>query len=94
MAVRLEASLPCRKEDLNLFFPPVESDFGETPTPAEQAALAVCQGCPVLAGCRRGCLELDLRVALSTGMSPWGVCGGMTGAQRRVAVRNRDQVAA
>ena len=54
-----EAPVPCRANDPELW-------FGDTPAEVE-AAKALCQPCPVRAGCLDGALERR---------EPWGVWGG------------------
>jgi WhiB family redox-sensing transcriptional regulator len=96
MTARVRHPLPpaCFGTDPDLWFPLPESDPGERPTSAEARALAICRGCPVLDECRKQCLALDRKPVCGRYFEPSGVCGGMTGAQRRAAFRDRKQVAA
>lgn len=77
----------CRRDEAGLFFAP-----SKEPTAArlsrEQAAKRVCSRCPVLLECREHALVLP---------EPYGVWGGLTAAERRVALarrRRREAVAA
>jgi WhiB family redox-sensing transcriptional regulator len=60
---------------------------------SQSAALAVCNGCPVLDQCRVDALAFE-RTNSRLRRAPVGVVGGMTGAQRKAvhAVEARDRV--
>jgi len=62
----------CRAADPDLFFHP-EGERGPRKSGRDDAAVAVCSGCPVLNSCR----EHALRVR-----EPYGVWGAMTEDQR------------
>jgi WhiB family redox-sensing transcriptional regulator len=69
----------CRGADSELFFHP----YGErepSRSRREQAALAICRGCPVMARCRQ--YALDAR-------EPYGVWGAMTETERADALSGR-----
>ena len=72
----------CTEVDPDLFF--FESS-GRTRGQQARAAQAVCMACPVLAVCREW--------ALAT-RPEFGICGGMTPRERRVALARRREVAA
>jgi WhiB family redox-sensing transcriptional regulator len=59
---------------------------------SQSAALAVCNGCPVLEQCRADALGFD-RTNSRLRRAPVGVVGGMTGAQRKAvhAAETRDR---
>lgn len=63
----------CRDEDPELFF---TNGSGAAATSQNNAAKAVCRRCPVERQCRTWALDSDL---------PYGVAGGMTADERRVA---------
>nr|WP_206322207.1 WhiB family transcriptional regulator [Streptomyces sp. HNM0575] len=69
----------CRRDEAGLFFAP-----SKEPTAArlsrEQAAKRVCARCPVMIECREHALVLP---------EPYGVWGGLTAAERRVALARR-----
>jgi WhiB family transcriptional regulator, redox-sensing transcriptional regulator len=68
----------CRSADLTLFFPP-DGMRGAERAARENAAKAICAGCPV----RRPCREHALAVR-----EPYGVWGGLT-EDERAALVNR-----
>lgn len=82
---RGEPSTPCKRYDLNLFFPDTESPAATNPNSAERAALKVCARCPLAA--RRRCLETALVFPIG---EQYGVVGGATAAQRRAILRGRQ----
>lgn len=69
----------CRRDEAGLFFAP-----SKEPTAArlarEEAAKRVCAGCPVMVECREHALLQP---------EPYGVWGGLTAAERRVALARR-----
>ncbi|NEE35718.1 WhiB family transcriptional regulator, partial [Streptomyces sp. SID7982] len=69
----------CRRDEAGLFFAP-----SKEPTAArlarEEAAKRVCGGCPVMIECREHALMQP---------EPYGVWGGLTAAERRVALARR-----
>ncbi len=75
----------CRAADPDLFFHP-EGERGPRKSGRDDAAVAVCAGCPVLASCR----DHALRVR-----EPYGVWGAMTEDQREAwyAGRRTDRPA-
>lgn len=81
---RGETTRPCRRYDLNLFFPRTESSRAALPNDDEKAALRVCAICPLAQ--RRRCL--DYALTFPTG-EQYGVVGGATAAQRRAIIRGR-----
>ncbi len=66
----------CRQVDPDLFFS--ESERGPTRMALIAAAKAVCEGCPVIQSCR----EHGLRA-----QEPYGIWGGLTGAERAIELR-------
>jgi WhiB family redox-sensing transcriptional regulator len=69
----------CRGEDPSLFFHP-EGERGDTRSAREQAAKAVCAGCPVLSECAAHALAVR---------EPYGVWGGLSEDDREVIYRRR-----
>ncbi|MFF6905982.1 WhiB family transcriptional regulator [Streptomyces sp. NPDC012389] len=69
----------CRRDEAGLFFAP-----SKEPTAArlarEEAAKRVCARCPVMVACREHALMQP---------EPYGVWGGLTAAERRVALARR-----
>ncbi|MFD9437073.1 WhiB family transcriptional regulator [Streptomyces sp. NPDC060002] len=69
----------CRRDEAGLFFAP-----SKEPTAArlsrEEAAKRVCARCPVMVECREHALLQP---------EPYGVWGGLTAAERRVALARR-----
>lgn len=69
----------CRRDEAGLFFAP-----SKEPTAArlarEEAAKRVCARCPVMVECREHALMQP---------EPYGVWGGLTAAERRVALARR-----
>lgn len=68
----------CRGTDPEVFFPVAET--GPERERAEEAAKAVCAGCPVRAQC----------LAWASEALPFGVAGGMTEAERAALRSNRQ----
>jgi WhiB family transcriptional regulator, redox-sensing transcriptional regulator len=64
----------CREADPALFFHP-EFERGPSRRKRENAARAVCSGCPVLQACRAHALKVR---------EPYGVWGGLTEEDREV----------
>lgn len=77
-----DKTLPCRRVDRDLFFPPPDHT-GKTQT---EEAKAVCSPCHRRADC--------LRWALDTGEVNWGIVAGYTPAERRRLLRRRQVAAA
>ena len=69
---RWQLSANCREQDSALFFNP-EGERGPTRDRRDDAAKAICLGCPVLRDCRAHALAID-------GLH--GVWGGMSRADR------------
>lgn len=73
------AEAVCRRDEAGLFFAP-----SKEPTAArlsrEEAAKRVCARCPVMVECREHALLMP---------EPYGVWGGLTAAERRVALARR-----
>ena len=69
----------CRGMDSTFFFHP-DGERGPARAHRERRAKAVCQGCPVIEPCRRH--------ALAT-REPYGVWGGLTEDERRLALHGR-----
>jgi WhiB family transcriptional regulator, redox-sensing transcriptional regulator len=77
----------CRTSDPDLFFHP-EGERGPRKARRDEAARAVCAGCPVLAQCRAHALAVR---------EPYGVWGGLTEDDREAAyagavIPDREQV--
>ena len=70
----LAGLLPCRTNDPELW-------FAEQSTQVEQAK-ALCQSCPLVAGCLAGALERQ---------EPWGVWGGEVFVDGAVVARKRGR---
>src|SRR4051794_35371648 len=65
----------CRRSDPDVFFHP-DGERGPRRRAREEAAKAVCAGCPVLAECAAHALAVR---------EPYGVWGGMTEDEREAA---------
>lgn len=76
---QLEAA--CRETENSLFFHPT-GERGSAHRAREEAAKAVCAGCPVLTECRRH--------ALAT-REPFGVWGGLSEEERHLLLRARHR---
>ena len=79
---RWQLSASCREQDSALFFNP-EGERGPTRERRDDAAKAICLGCPVLRDCRAHALAID-------GLH--GVWGGMSRADRDDLKLSRDGV--
>jgi len=73
----------CRGEDPRLFFHP-EGERGEVRDARQQAAKAICNGCPVLAECRAHALAVR---------EPYGIWGGLS-EDERSSIYRRQRLAA
>jgi WhiB family redox-sensing transcriptional regulator len=62
----------CRRENPEVFFHP-DGERGPSRRNRDEAAKAVCRGCPVLANCREHALAVR---------EPYGVWGGLTEYER------------
>jgi len=80
------ATLPCRDEDPELFFP-VSGPGTEQHAAAVDAARAVCADCPAQAKC------LAYVLAIESPCSPHGIWAGTTPEQRSTLRRARRRAA-
>ncbi len=71
----------CRGSDGELFFHP-ENERGAARTRREEAAKAVCHGCPVLLSCRAHALSVR---------EPYGVWGGLSESDRCALIGSDDR---
>jgi hypothetical protein len=69
----------CWGVEPEVFFGPTDSPAGRSLYIWEQRALAVCEGCPIVAECLAEALEYPVA-------DQYGVVGGMTAGQRQAAM--------
>lgn len=69
----------CAQGNPHLFFHP-EGERGPARARRDEAAVAVCSGCPVIDACRQHGLSVQ---------EPYGVWGGLTESDRRAIVARR-----
>lgn len=73
----------CRDMESARFFHP-EHERGSRKTQRDEQAKAVCRRCPVIVECRQHALRTH---------EPYGVWGGMTEEERKLALRSRSAAA-
>lgn len=79
-----QESAACRGLQTSVFFHP-DYERGPARERRESQAKAVCQSCPVLEQCRRHAMEVR---------EPYGIWGGLSAEERKVALRSRRRAQA
>ena len=81
---RWELDARCRGSDGGIFFGPHGFESKRDRAAREEAAKAICAGCPALVACREHALQQE---------ELYGVWGGMGEAERRAALERNGRVA-